>query len=112
MNDICIVYITASGKEEAVGISRVLVEKNLAACVNIHDNVTSIYRWEGELKNEEETVLFVKTQTSLVPEIKKVVRGMHSYDCPCILTIPIQDADKDFADWIISQTEARGQKNA
>ena len=104
MNNICIVYITASGKEEAADISRVLVEKELAACVNIYDNITSIYRWEGEVKDDRETVLFVKTQTSSVPEIKRIVRRMHSYDRPCILAIPIADADKDFADWVISRS--------
>jgi len=105
MNDICIVYITSSGKKEALEIAHLLVKENLAACVNIYDNVTSVYKWDKEVKEDPEAVLFVKTVTRLVSRIKETVKKIHSYSCPCIVTIPVADADKDFADWIINCTK-------
>jgi periplasmic divalent cation tolerance protein len=99
------VYITASGGNEAEKIGKELVSQRLAACVNVIDKVTSFYRWEGKDEKSEEAVLLVKTREELLPELKKTVKELHSYTCPCIEVIPIIDADRDYADWVISETE-------
>jgi len=105
MDDLRIVYVTTSNKEEALVMGRELVSRRLAACVNVYDGVTSIYRWEGEQQEDWEAVMFIKTKESLLPQIKQVVKELHSYSCPCIIAIPIVDSDEDYANWIIEQTK-------
>jgi len=99
-----IVYITAKDKEEARKIGRELVETRLAACVNIIDNMNSMYWWEGRLQDDNETVLIAKTKESLVPELIKKVKALHSYSCPCIVSLPILDGNKEYLDWLEKET--------
>jgi periplasmic divalent cation tolerance protein len=99
------VYITAKDREEAKAIGKGLVEERLAACVNIIDNVNSIYWWEGRVEDGQEAVLIAKTRESLVPELIKKVKSLHSYECPCIVSLPITDGNKDFLDWIKRETK-------
>jgi periplasmic divalent cation tolerance protein len=95
-NEACFVYMTAGSKEEASTISRCLVEEKLAACVNIIDGMTSIYRWEGKLESASETVLIAKTMSGKVDALTERVKVLHSYDCPCIVTLDIQSGNQDF----------------
>jgi periplasmic divalent cation tolerance protein len=104
MHDLSIVYITAPNKKEAVKIGKELVKNKLAACVNVYDGVVSIYKWEGKQSEDTEAVLFAKTKKKLFPKIKDFVRSIHSYECPCIVSIPLAEADGPFADWIRKNT--------
>ena len=98
------VYITAKNKEEALAIGEKLVSMRLAACANVTDDVTSVYRWEGKIEKSVEAVLIVKTREKLLSEVKDAVRKLHSYSCPCIEAIPVIDADKEYAEWVIAET--------
>jgi len=98
-----LVYMTAGSKAEAKKIGKTLVESRLAACVNIIDNMNSIYRWEGQLQDDQETVMIAKTTDARVPELIEKVKSVHSYDCPCIVCIPIENGNRAFLDWIISE---------
>lgn len=98
------IYITASNKEEARKIGRALVESRLAACINVIDNMNSIYWWEGKVQDDNETIIIAKTKEPLVEELIKKVKSLHSYDCPCVVALPIEDGNKDFLDWIIKET--------
>ena len=104
MEKLCIVYITAKDKEEALAIGEKLVSMKLAACANAVDGVTSVFRWEGRMERSSEAILLVKTREKLLGEIKSVVRKLHSYSCPCIEVIPVIDADKEYAEWVIAET--------
>jgi periplasmic divalent cation tolerance protein len=104
MTELCVVYITASNTEEAVKIAEMAVNERLAACANIIDNMTAIYRWEGKIQKDNEAVLLLKTKSSLFSELEKAVRAIHSYVSPCIVSIPISDASESYAEWLISQT--------
>lgn len=95
--------MTAGSRDEAESIGRELVVSKLAACVNIIDNMNSIYFWEGKIQNDSETVLIAKTVDSLVPELIERVKSLHSYDCPCILSLPVSDGNPDFLDWIADE---------
>lgn len=97
------IYITAGSKTEAQKIGRSLVESRLAACVNILDNMQSIYRWEDKLQEDSEVVLIAKTTDELVPQLIDRVKSLHSYDCPCIVSLPISDGYPPFLDWIQSE---------
>lgn len=102
-----LLYITTSNKDEARKIGRALVEKDLAACANILDGMESIYKWEGELKEEHECVLIIKTHFSRVRKVTRLVKEMHSYECPCVisLTITEDEGNKEYLDWLESSSK-------
>ncbi|MDD4957545.1 MAG: divalent-cation tolerance protein CutA [Candidatus Omnitrophica bacterium] len=104
MDNICVLYVTAPGKEAAMEIAKSMVSLRLAACANVIDGVTSFYRWEGKETEDKETVMLLKTTEKLVPELEKAIKKMHSYSCPCIIAFPVIHASKEYADWIRSQT--------
>ena len=92
--------MTAGSKAEAQRIAKALVEHRLAACVNILENMQSIYRWEEEIQEDTEVVLIAKTTARLVSELIEKVKSLHSYDCPCIVSLPILDGNPPFLNWI------------
>ena len=94
------VYMTAGSKDEAKTIGKALVEGKLAACVNIIDPMHSIYMWEGELQEDTEVVLIAKTTEGRVQELIETVKSLHSYDCPCVLAVPVPAGNQAFLDWI------------
>ena len=100
----CWVYMTAGSIEEAKSIGQILVVQNLAACVNLLENMTSIYKWEEKLEESKEVIMIAKTSKTLMPKLIETVNSLHSYDCPCILELPIQGGNPDFLSWIESQT--------
>ena len=100
----CWVYITAGSIEEAKSIGKVLVGQNLSACVNLLENMTSIYNWEDKMEESQEVIMIAKTRKTLMPKLIEKVNSLHSYDCPCILELPIQGGNLNFLSWIKSQT--------
>ena len=100
----CWVYMTAGSIEEAKSIGQILVVQNLAACVNLFKNMTSIYKWEEKLEESQKIILIAKTRKTLMQQLIETVNRYHSYDCPCILELPIQGGNPDFLSWIKSQT--------
>ena len=101
-----LIYITAGGPEEAGVIAKELVSERLAACANIFENMRSLYWWEGKIQEDKEVVLIAKTKESLVSRLIEKVKSLHSYDCPCIVSLPIIDGNKSFLDWIVEETKA------
>ena len=99
------VYMTCGSLDEARKIGEMLLEKNLAACVNILEGMHSLYRWNGAMQEDQETVLIAKTRHELVNELTEAVQSIHSYDCPCIIELPIQHGNPEFLQWIVSETE-------
>ena len=99
------VYVTAGSMDEAKKIGRALISKRLAACVNIIDNMHSMYWWEEEIQDDREVILIAKTKESVVPELIEKIKSMHSYECPCIVSLPILDGNKAFLEWIEQQTK-------
>ena len=100
------VYMTVGSKEEAVKIGEELVRSRLAACVNILDNMNSVYLWEGELQNDAEVVMIAKTTEDRIPELIEKVKSMHSYDCPCIVRLPVLGGHRPFLDWIAEEVKS------
>lgn len=100
----CFCYMTVGSREEGLRIGRALVEERLAACANLLDGMTSIYRWEGAIEEEAEVVLIAKTRTELVPRLVERVKALHSYDVPCVVTLPIADGNPAFLEWIAAET--------
>ena len=96
--------MTAGSLEEAKNIGQKLVEQNLAACVNLLENMTSIYKWGDKLEEGQEVVMIAKTRKALMPKLIGTVSSLHSYDCPCILELPIQGGNPEFLSWIKTET--------
>ena len=99
-----LIYITTGNLEEARAIGRELVSSRLAACANIIHDINSIYWWDGKIQDDREVLLIAKTKESLVPALIEKVKSMHSYECPCIVSLPILDGNKAFLDWVVGET--------
>ena len=97
------IYITTKDEEEAKKIGKALIEEKLAACVNMHP-IKSIYRWEGEIQQEAEAVMFVKTRAGLVDKVVQRVKELHSYEVPCIVSLTIEKGFPDYLKWIAEST--------
>lgn len=102
----CFVYMTAADKDEALRIGRVLVEERLVACVNQLDGMTSLYWWKGKVEEGCEVVLIAKTQPALLEKIIDRVRSLHSYECPCVISWPIEQGNPEYLKWIADETSA------
>jgi periplasmic divalent cation tolerance protein len=96
--------MTCATAKEAEDIGAVLVERRLAACVNIIGGMRSLYWWEGKLERGEETVLIAKTRSDLVPELTEAVKAVHGYEVPCVVALPIEGGNADFLTWIRRET--------
>ena len=99
------VYTTWPSTVEAEQAGHALVERRLAACVNILPNMVSLYWWEGKIERGEEAVMIVKTRASLAPKVEAAVKEMHSYTTPAILVIPLDRVEKTYLGWIMAETE-------
>lgn len=99
-----LVICTVSSEEEAKRIGMALVKDKLAACFNIIPGVKSIYTWKGELHEDEELIVFIKTRKDLFEKVKESIKSNHSYECPEIIAIPITDAFKNYLEWIDENT--------
>ena len=97
------IYVTAATLKEANGIARAIVEEKLAACVNIFP-ITSLYRWKGNIEEEEEYALSIKTKSALVDKVATRVRQMHSYENPCIISFAIESGSPTYLNWIHEET--------
>lgn len=95
-----VVFITSSNKEEAENIANKLVENKLAACVNIVDNVRSLFWWEAKLDSANEALMVVKSKKSHLSRIIKLVKSLHSYQVPEIIALPIIAGDKNYLNWL------------
>ncbi len=102
-HDILFVYVTVPNKQEADEISKSLVNEKLAACVNIIENVDSVYIWNGEVQKNTELVLIAKTHKQKLAQLKNKILQLHSYDCPCIAVFGPKDMHLDFMKWITSE---------
>ena len=99
-----VVYITTSTRREAQQIGKALVSERLAACVNIIDKMHSIYWWEDQIQEDDETVLIAKTSKEKMERLTDRVKELHSYSCPCIIALPIQTGNQDYLNWILKET--------
>jgi len=99
------VYMTCENTAEAENIGAILVERRLAACVNILGGMKSMYWWEGKVVKNEEVVFIAKTKTRLVDELTEAVTAMHGYDVPCVAAMSIEGGNPDFLAWIREETK-------
>ena len=95
-----IIVTTVNSSSEAEKLSNHLVKNKLAACVNIIGPVTSVYNWKNNIENSREYVLWIKTLTNNVSSVSKIIRSLHSYDVPEIISFPFKSHNDDYSQWI------------
>ncbi|MEN3378510.1 MAG: periplasmic divalent cation tolerance protein [Hyphomicrobiales bacterium] len=100
------VYTTYPSLVEAERIGRALLERRLAACVNILPGMISHYWWQGAIERGEEAVMIIKTRASLAEGVRAAVKEMHSYTTPAILVLPIEGGEPGYIDWLMRETKA------
>jgi periplasmic divalent cation tolerance protein len=100
-----IVFMTAASREEADKIADLLVEKRLAACVQIISDIKSVYWWEGKICRDDEVFFIAKTTKQLFPDLTEEVKKLHSYKVPEIVFVPIQVGSKEYMEWIHKVTK-------
>ena len=98
-----VVLMTAANREEANQIAEMLVSARLAACVQILNEIESVYRWQGEVKREQEILLLAKTSRARFEELESKVRAMHSYETPEIIALPITAASEPYLKWLLDE---------
>ena len=98
------VYTTWPTTVEAEAAGRTLVERRLAACVNILPGMISHYRWEGRVERTEEAVMLVKTRASLAGAVSEAVKELHPYDTPAILVLPLESVEHNYLGWLLTET--------
>ncbi|AEA47698.1 divalent-cation tolerance protein CutA [Archaeoglobus veneficus] len=98
------VYVTASSLEEARKIARHVLEKKLAACVNVFP-ISSMFWWEGRIENALEFAMIIKTKSEKLSELKEEIKSLHSYSTPCICAFAVEDGLREFLNWIDETVE-------
>src|SRR5215213_9805515 len=99
------VYTTYPSLVEAERIGKAVLERRLAACVNILPGMISHYWWQGAIERGEEVVMIIKTRASLAEGVRGAVKQMHSYTTPAILVLPIEGGEAGYLDWLMKETE-------
>jgi periplasmic divalent cation tolerance protein len=107
MTDKRIVLTTAASEEEARKIARHLVQRRLAACVNIVPQIASIYRWQDNVEEAREWLLIVKTTAAAFGEVRQTIAELHSYDVPECVCLTVEDGLPTYLEWITESVSAK-----
>ena len=104
MNDFLQIVTTTERQEDARRIADLLVERRLAACVQIAGPVTSVYRWQGKVESAEEWQCQIKTRQALLDDVADAIREVHPYEVPEIVALPIVAGSREYLSWLEEQT--------
>ncbi len=105
MIDARIVLTTAGSPEEAEKIASAIVERHLAACVNIIPQIRSVYRWQGAVEKATEWLLVIKTQAAMFERVRVAIKELHSYELPECIMVEVTQGSKPYLDWIAENVE-------
>ena len=105
-DDYIMVFTTCNSSEIASSIAGAVVKNKLAACVNIVNNIESVYQWQGKIERDKEMLLIIKTRQSLFSQLEQAIQGHHDYELPEIIAVPIAAGEQKYLNWIQSATSA------
>ena len=100
MIDALVVLSTIGSGEEALRVAHALVERGLAACVNVLPAVTSVYRWQGRIETDTEHLMVIKTTAAGFPALREALVSLHPYEVPEVLALPVADGHPPYLDWL------------
>lgn len=101
MSEAIVVFMTSANADEARRIASELVERQLAACVQILPEIESVYRWKGEVQRDREILILAKTTAAQFDDLEKAVREIHSYDTPEIVAVPMSQVSEPYRAWLL-----------
>lgn len=101
-----IIYCTVQNKKEGRKIANTIIQNDLAACVNIIDNIESVFSWDHKVMKEKEAMLVIKTRKDLFEPVKELIKELHSYSVPEIIAVNIELADETYLKWIAHETKS------
>jgi periplasmic divalent cation tolerance protein len=104
VTDIVLILTTVPAVSRADAIARSLVDERLAACVNVLSAMTSFYRWQGKIEQEEERQMVIKTTRDRVAAVQTRLRDLHAYEVPEFLVLPVSDGSTGYLDWVRNET--------
>jgi periplasmic divalent cation tolerance protein len=107
MTDKIVVLTNCGSAEEAARIARALVEKKLAACVNVMPAGRSIYRWKGVIEDQQESLLVIKSSRGLFHDLRVEIEKLHSYEVPEVIAVPIVDGSEGYLEWLDRELAAK-----
>jgi periplasmic divalent cation tolerance protein len=103
-----LVIVTAPDNIIARKIASALIEKEIAACVNISPSWTSVYRWEGEVQEDVEVLMFIKTRAGIFEsKLVPCIQELHPYDLPEIIALPIKEGEPNYLEWIVDSVKGK-----
>jgi uncharacterized protein involved in tolerance to divalent cations len=100
MTDKIVVLSTCASAEEAQRVAGALIEKRLAACVNVMPGIRSVYRWQDAIEDQEEVLLLIKTSRALLEELRSEIERLHSYEVPEVIALPVVDGSERYLAWM------------
>lgn len=104
IDKVVLIYSTFPAQEAAEATGGGLVDRGLAACVNIIPGMTAIYVWQGQRQRDTEIVMIVKTRASLAGIVMEEMRRTHPYQTPALVVLPVEGGSGPFLDWVMAQT--------
>ncbi len=105
--DVLLVLVTVPDPAAGARLGRVLVEEQLAACVNVLPGLRSIYLWKGEIQDEQEALCLVKTRRSAYPALRARIEALHPYEVPEIIGLALDEGNAPYLSWVASMGGAR-----
>jgi periplasmic divalent cation tolerance protein len=105
MTDKIVVFSTCGSQEEARKLAGTLIEKRLAACINITAPITSVYRWKGVVEEANEWLLIIKSRREHFDGIRAALEAAHSYELPEVLAIPVLEGAPNYLAWLEAETK-------
>ena len=105
-SEVIVVFMTAGNRDEASRLAEILIDEQLAACVQILPEMESIYRWQGKVERQAEVLIIAKTTQPLFPKLEARIREAHSYETPEIVAIPLTAGSAPYLSWLNSSVAA------
>lgn len=105
--EVCVVLVTTPTREEAAALARELVRRHLAACVNVVGPVSSVYEWEGQLRDDPEWLMIVKSSHQRLSALQQFLEEQHSYEVPEVLALSVRSGSARYLEWVLEVTGQR-----
>ena len=104
--EVLLVFTNLPDRDSALALARALIERRLAACVNVLGSASSVYRWQQAVETAQEVPVLIKTRRPLYAEVEATIRALHSYELPEIIAVPVERGLPQYLQWILVETSA------